>query len=147
MKTVFQQIGTASRFVAFTLDLERRAYLPHESDIGVRGLKIFTTLVIMFLAMCAIIALWQVPLLLTFVLCLLAWLKRILFPIKLELLWFLVVGSMGAYAESLIIHASRAWAYTNPQYLAIPLWLPAIWGLLTTSLLTAYSAVTGGIHE
>lgn len=147
MNAAFKQMGVVSKLASFTLDLERRVYKPDESDVGIRVLKTMTALVIMLLAACAIIALWQMPFLLACALCLLALIKRLVFPIKWELLWFLIVGGMGAYAESLIIQTGGAWTYANPQFFGIPIWLPAIWGLTATALMTAYAAVTGGVRS
>src|SRR5581483_539407 len=146
MKSTLEQVGAASLFLFFTLDLERRVQKPDESDVGIGVLKPLITFFFLGLAAISIMTLWQMPLLLACVLCFLAWLKRLLFPIKWELLWFLVVGYMGATAETLIIQAG-AWTYTNPQWNGIPIWLPAIWGLTATSLMTAYSAVASEMKQ
>ncbi len=132
----------AAKLFTFTLDLERRTHNLSESDAGVRAFKVTTSLLVLILAAFAIIGLWQVPWVLVLTLCVLAWLKHILFPIKWELLWFLAIGAMGAYAEALIIQEGGAWSYSNPQLFGIPIWLPAIWGLAAIALMTMYDAVT-----
>lgn len=128
---------------AFSLDLERRLARPGASDLGIRILKVLTCLFVMLLAASAIIALWRAPIVLALALCLLALFKRLLFPIKWEVLWFAIVGYMGAYAEALIIRSGGAWTYAQPQFMSIPIWLPAIWGLTAISLMTAYTAIVG----
>src|SRR5438105_4126418 len=144
MKSTLEQVGVVSRFVAYTFDLEQRLHSSGRSEVGVRIIKTLTSLVVLIVAAVAIIALWQAPFLLAVVLVLLAYVKHVLFPLKWELIWFLVIAGMGAYAESLIIRTGGAWTYANSQFGGIPIWLPAIWGLAATSLLTAYSAVTEG---
>lgn len=145
MKSPFGQVTAMSRFVTYTFDLEQRLNSSVGSEVGVRIIKTLTPLVILIVAAAAIIALWKMPFLLAAALVLLAWVKHMLFPLKWELIWFLVIAGMGAYAESLIIRTSGVWTYTNPQFWGIPIWLPMIWGLAATGVLTAYSAVTEAI--
>ncbi len=142
MRTALEPLTSLPHWVYFTLDLERRYQRAGESNVGMRVLKVLTSLLVMILAACAIVALWRAPLVLTGALCVLAFLKRLLFPIRFEVLWFVVVGYMGAYAESLIAQTGGAWSYAQPQFGGIPIWLPAIWGLTATALLTAYSAIS-----
>jgi hypothetical protein len=144
MNSATDSTGFPVWFLTLTLDLECRFSRPGQSDLGLRFLKLLTALVVMLLAAVAILALWRAPVVLGLTLCLLALAKRILFPIKWELLWFLAVGYMGAYAESVIVQLGGAWSYAYPQFSGIPLWLPAIWGLTATSLMTAYAAVATG---
>jgi hypothetical protein len=138
MKSALEPVA---KLFTFTLDLESRAKLT-ESEAGVRVFKVFTALLVLILAAFAIIGLWRAPFILALVLALLAWLKHILVPIKWELLWFVAIGAMGAYAEALIIQEGGVWTYTNPQLFSIPIWLPAIWGLTAIALMTMYDAVT-----
>jgi len=90
----------------------------------------------------AIMSLWQMPYVLSGVLVAIAWLKHRLFPIRFEVLWFCGVAALGAYAEAWIITDSGAWSYANWQVAHIPVWLPAIWGLVGISLMTGYAALT-----
>lgn len=145
MKSAFGQVGAVSKFVACTFNLAQRLHSSGGSGVGVRIVKTLTPLVILVMAAVAIISLWKAPFLLAAVLCLLAVVKHILFPLKWELIWFLVVAALGANAEALIIRAGGVWTYANSQFWGIPVWLPAIWGLAATSVLTAYSAVTEGL--
>lgn len=104
--------------------------------------KLAIPIVMCGLAALAISALWQFPYVLGVLLVAIAFVKHKLFPIKLEVLWFVGVAALGAYAEALIIDMSGAWTYANWQFAQIPVWLPAIWGLVGISLMTAYAAVT-----
>ncbi len=112
------------------------------SDPSTRLLKITVTLTIMIAAAISIASLWAHPLILAFALTALAGLKHKIFPIKHELFWFVFVGILGAFAESLLILAG-AWSYASVQVINIPVWLPAIWGLTGTSLIILYSGVSG----
>jgi hypothetical protein len=112
------------------------------ADASMRILKIVVSLTTMLAAALAIASLWTHPILLAFALTALAVLKHRIFPIKYELAWFLFVGMLGGFAESIIIMAG-AWTYPNFQIANIPLWLPAIWGLTGTSLVVCYSGITG----
>lgn len=120
------------------IDESRRA----SQDASMRILKVFAPLTIMLAAAVSIASLWNYPGALAVALALLAALKHKIFPIKYELGWFIFVGFLGAFAESIIIQAG-AWSYASVQIANIPIWLPAIWGLTGTSLVVFYSGLSG----
>jgi hypothetical protein len=80
--------------------------------------------------------------LLSFFLLGLAYVKHKLYPIKRELLWFLMISLGGSMAEIVFVNMSNAWSYSNPQLYGIPLWIPWFWGVVGTTLIVAYDGLT-----
>lgn len=111
-----------------------------------RALKFFVPLFLCGLGGAAIIALWRAPYVCLAAITAMAWIKHKLFPMRLDLLVFVLVAVMGAYAESMIV-LSGAWSYANPQIAGIAIWLPAMWGLTGVSLPTSYAALTEPIKK
>lgn len=115
--------------------------------LGYRAAKLCVPILLCGVAALAIGTLWRVPLLLAGALIAIAFVKHKLFPIRFEWIAFCGVAILGAYAESGIIIASGAWHYADAQIAQIPIWLPAIWGLVGISLMTAYSAIVERIPQ
>lgn len=103
--------------------------------------KIFFSLTSAVAVMIAVFFLWEQVFILSFVLLTLAYLKHRFFPIKQELMCFIVCGMLGSLGESVII-LSGAWSYTNPQFINIPLWLPLLWGIAGTTGIVLYSGLS-----
>lgn len=103
--------------------------------------KIFFSLTIAVVVMIAVSFLWEQVFILSFVLLTLAYLKHKCFPIKKELICFIVCGMLGSLGESIII-LSSAWSYTKSQFINIPLWLPLLWGIAGTTGIVLYSGLS-----
>jgi len=50
---------------------------------------------------------------------------------KSHVVCFYLVGAVVGPCGEMICIRSGAWAYANPTFLTIPLWLPLAWGLVT----------------
>lgn len=134
--------GGFGRLYQQMIELERALEAVDTQTLAARLFKLGTPISLCGAAAVAIITLWQSPYLLAVVLAAIAFVKHKLYPLRFELLWYCGVAVLGAYAEALIIAEGGAWSYAKWQYANIPVWLPAIWGLVGISLMTAYSALT-----
>lgn len=105
--------------------------------------KLVISLASIIAGIIAVSLFWRNTQLLIIVVLILAVIKHILTPIKHEVLMFLIMGFIGAGGESIIMHLSGAWAYTSPQLLNIPLWLPFLWGLAGIVSISLYESISG----
>lgn len=71
----------------------------------------------------------------------LAYIKHIMYPIKKELLWFVLVGFSGAVVEILLVNFGASWTYSNTYLFGIPLWLPLFWGVISTTIIVLYDSL------
>ena len=72
----------------------------------------------------------------------LAYIKHKIYPIKKELLWFIMICVGGAIVEILLVNISHAWNYSNPQFFGIPIWIPIFWGVVGTTMIVVYDGLT-----
>ena len=94
------------------------------------------------LATLAILLFHSTALVLSLVFIALAIVKHIVIPIKKELAWFMLVFLGGAVVEIVLVNIGRAWVYSNPEFLGIPLYMPLFWGLIGTSVISLYQGLT-----
>jgi len=102
--------------------------------------KIIFSLIISVMIIASVCLFWKNTLIVSFSLLLIAILKHKFFPIKKELLWFIIAAIVGSMAENIMIFSS-AWYYTKPQIGNIPYWLPFLWGSSGTMLVTFYEGI------
>jgi len=74
-------------------------------------------------------------------------LKHKFLPIKRETTWFLFTSFFGALGEILIIFGGAWYYYPKAQFLNIPIWLPLLWGLTATTLITLYEGISSKKKE
>jgi len=86
--------------------------------------------------------LWKQPVLLSVLLLLIAYGKHKLYPIKSELLWFVLICIGGGLVEILLVNFGHAWSYTQPQLYDIPIWMPIFWGLVGTTVIVMHEGLT-----
>ena len=84
---------------------------------------------------------WKQSLLLSILLISLAFSRHKIYPLKKELLWFILIGAIGSIGESIVI-LRGAWSYGQAHLINIPYWLPLLWGLAGTTALTLYQGIT-----
>lgn len=85
--------------------------------------------------------LWRYVGLFSLLLIVLTYIKHRIYPIKKELLWYLLICIGGAIAEIILINFGHGWRYSNPDIFGIPLWIPLFWGLVGTTMLVIYDAL------
>ena len=102
--------------------------------------KITFSLIIWSVAIATVFALWKSIFLLSSALVVLALLKHKVYPLKRELVWFIIIGILGSSAESIVIF-SGAWSYAQAQLINVPIWLPLLWGLAGTIGVTLYQGI------
>ena len=71
----------------------------------------------------------------------LAIVKRRVYPVKKELIGYIIASIIGSAGESFAI-LNNAWHYTKPEILNIPAWLPFLWGLVGITGITFYKGLT-----
>jgi len=76
--------------------------------------------------------------LLSIILILIAYVKHRIYPIKKELLWFLLLCIGGAAVEVLLVNSDSAWSYSTAQFFGIPVWIPLFWGVIGTTIIVLY---------
>jgi len=103
--------------------------------------KIFFSFVLTALGIFIVFILWKESIPLAGILAGLAYFKHKIYPVKKELLCFLVVGILGSGFESLLI-SNGAWKYVLPDFFNIPFWLPFLWGLIGITTITFYEGLT-----
>jgi hypothetical protein len=90
--------------------------------------RLSVSLVTVFLSSFICIILWREQLLLTILYSALILIDFWKVGNKSDIIVFLVAGLAGPSAEAVAI-LSGAWAYTNPNLLLFPSWLPIAWGI------------------
>lgn len=78
------------------------------------------------------------PVLLSVVLLVLGYIKHRIYPIKKELMWYLLVCFVGLFVEILLVNYAHAWSYTRPQFMGVPAYMPLFWGTIGTTIIVAY---------
>ena len=86
---------------------------------------------------------WRNTLLLSCLLIILAIVKHSVVPIKMELLWFVLVGILGTTTESLIMYLGGSpWSYASSSFFNFPFWLIFLWGLAGIIFITLHQGVS-----
>lgn len=80
-------------------------------------------------------------LLLSIILVSLGYIKHLVYPIKKEFLWFIMISIGGAFVELALVNYAHAWSYTFPQFYGIPVYMPLFWGLLGTTIVVLYDGI------
>lgn len=88
-----------------------------------------------FIATIAVVtAWWNYTILVTIILLLfsivLLWLDSFRFTKS-----FIIAGLLGAIAEAIAI-TSNPWEYSSPHLFGVPVWLPVLWGIASTSFIS-----------
>ena len=65
-----------------------------------------------------------------------------MYPIKKELLWFVLISVGGAVVEVMLVNFGQAWSYTTSQFFGIPIWMPLFWGVVGTTIIVMYDGLT-----
>jgi hypothetical protein len=104
-------------------------------------IKIIFSLMIVLLAVVLVYFLWENPVVLSGLLVVLAYTKHKVYPIKKELLMYIVVGVVATTAESVAMFAGP-WVYSVKQLINFPIWLPFLWGLADINGITMYYGLT-----
>ena len=104
--------------------------------------KLITSIGILVISFLCIIYLWTHAALLSFLLMLLAYVKHKIYPIKKELLWFVLICVVGAIVEIIMVNIGHAWSYSASQILGIPIWMAIFWGLVGTTIIVIYNELT-----
>lgn len=105
-----------------------------------RKLVISTSVII--LSLLGELLLWNNVILLSIVFIILAIVKHRIYPIKKELFWFLLISIGGGIIEIIMVNFGHGWVYSNPNFWGIPLWIPLFWGLMGTTVIVLYDAIT-----
>lgn len=99
--------------------------------------KIIIALIFILLLNISTILFWKQALLLFTVYILLAFIKHLLSPVKMELFYFILVGIFGTGSESLAMYlGGNPWSYASPTIFNFPIWLFPLWGFAGTIFLT-----------
>lgn len=103
--------------------------------------KFIVSIGILSLALLGELFLWNQVVLFSLLLVLLAYIKHKIYPIKKELLWYLLICGSGAIVEIILINFGHGWSYMNPDFLGIPIWIPLFWGVIGTTIVVLYDGM------
>lgn len=103
--------------------------------------KLTISLGILFLSLLGELFLWNYVLIFSICLMILAYIKHKIYPIKKELLWYLLICIGGAVVEIILVNIGHGWNYENPDFLGIPFWIPFFWGLVGTTAVVLYDGL------
>jgi hypothetical protein len=109
--------------------------------------KLIISLLVLLFACGSIFILWRQPVLLSALLLLAAYIKHRLYPIKYELLWFVLICVGGAAVEGLLVNGAEAWNYVSPQVFGIPVWMPLFWGTVGTTVIVMHDGLVKTIDK
>ena len=85
--------------------------------------------------------LWKYAVVFSILLIILAYIKHRIYPIKKELLWFMIISLGGAVVEIILVNFGHGWSYTDSNFLSIPIWIPFFWGLIGTTTIILYEGL------
>jgi hypothetical protein len=102
--------------------------------------KLLVSVSIMVLSLLGELFLWNKIAIFSLFLIALAYIKHILYPIKKELFWYLLICVAGTIVEIVLVNFGHGWTYSNPDVFGIPLWIPLFWGLVGTTIIIVYQA-------
>ncbi len=103
--------------------------------------KLISSVGIVILSLLGELFLWNQVALFVTLLVLLAFLKHKIYPIKKELLWYVLISIGGAIVEIILVNFGHGWRYSNPNFFGIPIWIPLFWGLLGTTVIVIYDGL------
>jgi hypothetical protein len=106
--------------------------------------KFIISVGILLLSLLGELLLWNQVALFSILLILLAYAKHKLYPIKKELLWYVLICVGGAIGEILLVNVGHGWSYSHPDFFGIPMWIPLFWGVVGTTIIVTYD---GLIHK
>lgn len=100
--------------------------------------KLFLSISILALSILGELFLWNKVVLFSVLLITLAYIKHLLYPIKKEFQWYILICVIGTFIEIVLINYGHGWTYSNPNVFGIPIWIPLFWGLIGTTILVIY---------
>ncbi|OGC56079.1 MAG: hypothetical protein A3H50_00540 [Candidatus Levybacteria bacterium RIFCSPLOWO2_02_FULL_37_10] len=103
--------------------------------------KLMVSVSIILLAIFVVFFFWRIPYLLITLLIVLAFIKAKLSPIRREIFMFVLIGFIGAGAESVLMFGGP-WSYATPELINFPIWLPFLWGLAGVTGITLYQGIS-----
>ncbi len=81
---------------------------------------------------------WKQPLVVSVLLVALMFAKHVLSPLRQEFVWWIGIVFISAIIEALLVNFAGAWSYALRAPLNVPVYMPLLWGLVGTSLLTIF---------
>ncbi|HLD50992.1 hypothetical protein A3K34_02345 [candidate division WWE3 bacterium RIFOXYC1_FULL_40_10] len=105
--------------------------------------RVAYSLAFLFLTVLLLLFLWKQVVLLSFLLVLIAYAKYRIAPIKRELLWYVLVSLAGGITEIILVNIGRAWSYTGPGFLGLPIQMVLFWGVVGTTVVIIYDELVG----
>lgn len=103
--------------------------------------KLIVSIGVLLLSLLGELLLWNQVIIFSILLILLAYAKHKIYPIKKELLWYLLICVGGAVVEIILVNFGHGWSYSNPQLFGIPVWIPLFWGVVGTSIIVLYDGM------
>ena len=103
--------------------------------------KLIVSMGILLLSLLGELFLWNHVIVFSILLILLAYAKHKMYPIKKELLWFVLICTGGAIVEIILVNFGHGWTYSNPNIFGIPIWIPLFWGLIGTTIIVGYDGL------
>lgn len=103
--------------------------------------KFITSIGIMLLSILCTFLFSNQAILLSIILVLIAYAKHKIYPIKKELLLFILISVGGAVVEILLVNSGSAWNYSSSQLFGIPFWIPFFWGVMSTTIVVLYDGL------
>ncbi len=100
--------------------------------------KLFSCVLIIITLVYLILAFQNWPILLSVLIITIATIKHKIYPIKKELVFFILITFGGAILEILLIKIGSAWTYKNPSFFGLPIWMPLFWGAVGNTVITMY---------
>lgn len=104
--------------------------------------KLLVSVSILALSLLGELFLWNKIAIFSLSLIALAYTKHILYPIKKELSWYLLICITGTIVEIVLVNFGHGWTYSNPDVFEIPFWIPLFWGLVGTTIIVVHQAFT-----
>ena len=104
--------------------------------------KLIVSLSMLLFSLLGELLLWKYTIVFSILLILLAYAKHKIYPIKKELLWYLMICVGGALVEIVLVNFGHGWSYMNPDFFGIPAWIPLFWGFVGTTIIVIYDGLT-----
>jgi hypothetical protein len=103
--------------------------------------KLFVSMSLLLLSLLGELLLWNHVAIFSILLMFLAYAKHKMYPIKKELLWYVLICVGGAIVEFILVNFGHGWSYTSPDFFGIPIWIPIFWGLVGTTVIVIYDGL------